>query len=143
MLQTNLFEFFTTYVLIFVVLNGLVIEVIDIPLLSLVALIAGFYVGHWNPGYYIVRLDQVDYKYTGLPADVLHIVIAVAAFCLYGGDDDSWIRTVTAILFMLLYAANIDIKSVYHTNSWIIIAVCTAVVLLWCSSKLGKHILYK
>ena len=127
--MTDLYKFFTTWLIILAILKPLVIEYIDLFFLAIIVFVTGFYLSYIDPGFYRFSLLGKTYTVRGclrmLTVDLIHIALLLYLWPTRGRLN--FIRLLNACVMIMIYHISFDIRSIYIVDEAtfsVIIAIC-------------------
>lgn len=113
---TNLFHFFTTWILILTIYNDIASKYFNLTFLSTFTLIFGVFFLHVYPRYSILIVNDKEYKIEGLLIfldDIFHLLIFVANYNKFGFSMEN---IDNSILLLIIYVMIVDFNNVYRLN---------------------------
>ena len=113
---TNLFHFFTTWVLILTIYNDITSKYFNLTFLSAFTLIFGIFFLHVYPRYSVFVFNDKEYKIEGLSIfidDIFHLLIFMANYNKFGFSMDNILNS---ILLFVLYIITVDFNTIYRLN---------------------------
>ena len=112
---TNVFKFFTIWVLILTIFNKYTNSIFNLTFLSLVVLIAGFYLSFVHPKYYNFEIFGKTIKIDGFNRFILVDLILHLGVFLYNYNRFglSTVSILPSILLILFYLISVDFHDLY------------------------------
>lgn len=117
------FNFFTTWMIIFVIFHKYVYRHINLLYLSFITLVCGLYFSFINPRRFVLYIDNVRYEYNGIQKFIIvdlffHILVFTYIYCMYSTYYRCvWDRKMfLSLIILMLYLSLVNIKRTYGVN---------------------------
>lgn len=132
-LGTNLFDFFTTYLLLLVIFNKYTAKHIDLFFLTIITLFMGIFISYYHPKYYHFVFNNHEYNMSGYRrwiVDAIHIALFIYT-SLYVANTTNQYTITNSILILIVYLFLFDIEKVYRVNKQDLIVIGLIIIILY------------
>jgi hypothetical protein len=143
--MTNIFDFFTLYMVIFILWYPFLGQYLDMMFLGIITFVIGSYVSFINPKYYIFTFQDECYKIEGakriLLVDMIHVIILVITIYMFAHMPFSVRKFVASSIILISYFVLVNPGNVYSITQkelWTLIYFTCFVYLLYRLSE--KHV---
>lgn len=114
------FNFFTTWMVIFVIFHRYVYKHINLLYLSFITLICGLYFSFVNPRKFVIYIDNVRYEYNGVQKFIIvdmffHVSVFAYIYCMYSSYYKNVIdsKLLLSVIILMLYLFLVNVKKTY------------------------------
>ena len=114
---TNIYLFFTFWVFILTIFSEFTIKYFNLTFLSTIVLIIGSIFSYIYPGYYVLILNDKEYKIDGITkilSDIIfHLLVFVYNYNKFGFSDSN---IENSIILLIFYVLVVDVNKLYRLN---------------------------